>query len=335
MTPPILFCEMPDTTPRRTLISRAPTRIDFGGGWTDVPPYATLEGGCVCNLAISLYAKTRIVATESTPPTIAAGQADLALVDAAIRRAGLTKGSVELMSDFPVSAGLGGSSAAGISVLGALDRWHSPDSPVDRGALAEASRALEVRDLGVAGGRQDHYAAAFGGALGIWFGEATTLQQVPVSPAFAQELSRRCVVAYTGQSRISADTIIGVMSAYESRERGVAESLARMKALAEQMVAALAGQDLDALGNLVGEHWTWQRSLHPAIPTPLIDHLLERALAAGALGGKALGASGGGCVVAIAPDGGEHRVREAMRERAQLLDFRVDTEGFSWEITTE
>jgi len=101
------------------------------------------------------------------------------------------------------------------------------------------------------------------------------------------------------------------------------------------MIVALEVGDVDELGRLVGEHWTWQRSLHPAIPTPLIDLILERAMSAGALGGKALGASGGGCVLAIAPAGGEHQVRDAMREHAQLLDFRVDTDGFSWEITTQ
>ena len=107
-----------------------------------------------------------------------------------------------------------------------------------------------------------------------------------------------------------------------------------MKDLATSMIGALERGDIDELGGLVGEHWYWQRSLHAAIPTPQIDQLLSEAMAAGALGGKALGASGGGCVVAIAPEGGESRLRQAMRVHAQLLDFRIDTDGFFWEIST-
>lgn len=256
------------------------------------------------------------------------------MAEAAIRRSGITGIDVELVNDYPLCAGLGGSSAAGIAMLGSLNRWQSIDTPLDRSLLAEESRELEVGDLGIAGGRQDHYAAAFGGALGLWFGEATTLRQISLSPDVAGALARRCVVAYTGKSRISADTITGVMSAYEKRERGVAAALARMKTLAESMIGALERGDIDELGALVGEHWSWQRSLHPAIPTRLIDHLLERATAAGALGGKALGASGGGCVVAIAPDGAERQVRDAMRDHAQLLEFRIDIDGFRWEIST-
>jgi D-glycero-alpha-D-manno-heptose-7-phosphate kinase len=260
--------------------------------------------------------------------------ADSTLAEAAVRRTGVGGVDAELVNDFPLSAGLGGSSAAGVAMLGALDRWENGDSPLDRRALAESSRELEVGDLGIAGGRQDHYAAAFGGALGLWFGMTTECVQIPLSPSFRESLSRRCIVAYTGRSRVSADTILGVMSAYGERRGGVPHSLSRMKALAEQMIEAVRRENLDDLGAMVGEHWTWQRSLHEAIPTPLIDDLLARATAAGAIGGKALGASGGGCVLAVAPDGGEEAVRAAMRQQAQLLDFHIDTAGFEWETST-
>ena len=100
-----------------------------------------------------------------------------------------------------------------------------------------------------------------------------------------------------------------------------------MRALAEQMAEAIERGDIDGLGALVGEHWVHQRALHPAIPTPRIDALLDAARRAGALGGKALGASGGGCVLAIAPDGGEERVRAALARDAELLDVTVDEQG--------
>jgi D-glycero-alpha-D-manno-heptose-7-phosphate kinase len=94
------------------------------------------------------------------------------------------------------------------------------------------------------------------------------------------------------------------------------------------MVVALESANVDALGHLIGEHWVHQRSLDPAIPTPLIDSILADAAAAGALGGKALGASGGGCVLVIAADGRVEDVRRVMGERARLLPVHIARHGF-------
>jgi D-glycero-alpha-D-manno-heptose-7-phosphate kinase len=101
-----------------------------------------------------------------------------------------------------------------------------------------------------------------------------------------------------------------------------------MRDLAGDMVTALEAADVNGLGRLVGEHWVHQRSLHPAIPTPVIDAVLAAATAAGALGGKALGASGGGCVLAIAAEGREDDVRRAMAMHARPLAVRVARRGF-------
>jgi D-glycero-alpha-D-manno-heptose-7-phosphate kinase len=251
---------------------------------------------------------------------------DSALAAAATRRASMPDVRVELEAEYPVGAGLGGSSAAGVAVLGALAAWRG-DS-IDPAHLAEESRRLEVEDLGIAGGRQDHYAAAMGGALGLWFGGDVTARRIPLSDELIEQLNTRCVVAYTGQSRISANTITAVMDAYRAREPRVLGALDRLRDLAGQMVVALESADIDALGHLLGEHWVHQRSLDPAIPTPLIDAILDDAAAAGALGGKALGASGGGCVLAIAAAGNVDEVRRVMGERARLLPVRIARHGF-------
>ena len=311
------------------LIARAPTRLDFGGGWTDVPPYSDEEGGFVCNIALARYATVRVRASDDAAGTVDTQRAaDTALAEAAVRRAGVDGIAVELSSDFPLAAGLGGSSAAGVAVSGALATWRG--SPIDRTALAEQSRAIEVEDLGVPGGRQDHYAAAYGGALALTFGDGTQVTRVPLSPSLKATLERRCIVAYTGQSRISGDTITAVLDAYGRRERNVLAALACMKALAREMADALAGGDIDALGALVGEHWRHQRSLHPAIPTARIDAIVERGTAAGAVGCKALGASGGGCVLLVAGEERAHAVREAVAPLGRLLTFTLDTEGVRW-----
>ena len=312
----------------RRVIARAPTRLDFGGGWTDVPPYSSEVGGFVCNVAVARYATALVSGPGDAPSATAGATEDPALVAAALRRARVGDARVCLSSDYPMGAGLGGSSAAGVATVGALDAWRGTARSLEE--LAEESRRVEVEELGIAGGRQDHYAAALGGALALRFvpGDRTEARRIPLAAETVAALERQCVVAYTGEARVSAATIIGVLDAYRAREPRVTAALARMAALAEQMAESLAAGDVTTLGALVGEHWAHQRSLHPAIPTPLIDSLLADAARAGAIGGKALGASGGGCVLAIATPDAAGRVREALGARAQLLPFTVDTRGF-------
>lgn len=319
-------------TPHRSLTARAPTRIDFGGGWTDVPPFPAEEGGFVCNVAIARYATARLRAGARVGVGGCEDGANDELARAALRRSGLTDVSLTLASDFPMGAGLGGSSAAGIATAGALAAWRGRQPSLEE--IAEESRALEVEDLGVAGGRQDHYAAAFGGALALRFGDGVEVERIPLG-ATAAELERRCVVGYTGESRISGRTITGVIDAYRRREPHVTAALRRMRALAEAMAAALRRGSVDDLGALVGEHWAHQRALHPEITTERIEALVERARMAGALGVKALGASGGGCVLAVAARGREEEVRAAVAALAEPLTFRVDERGLdvTWAVS--
>jgi D-glycero-alpha-D-manno-heptose-7-phosphate kinase len=234
--------------------------------------------------------------------------------------------NVSLYNDFPVGAGLGGSSAAGVALAAALAGWQG--RLLAPHELAEISRATEVEELGVAGGRQDHYAAAFGGALGLRFSSAgTSVQRLTLSVETQEALEQRCLVVYTGESRISGETIKAVLDAYETGDRIVLFALQRMKALAEQMATALANGNIDDLGALVGEHWAHQRSLHPAIPTATIDTIVERARRAGAVGAKALGASGGGCVLVIAGHDTVQQVRTAIAATGSVLPFTIDTGG--------
>jgi len=311
------------------IVSRAPTRLDFGGGWTDVPPYSEDEGGFVCNIAITRYATVRLRPARGGQSSVDTRRAaDTALAEAAVRRAGTSGVTIEIASDFPLGAGLGGSSAAGVAVNGALATLRG--DPIDRAVLAEQSRAIEVQDLGVPGGRQDHYAAAYGGALALTFADDTRVRRLSLSREGKESLERRCVVVYTGESRISGDTITAVLDAYRDGDRRVLHALARMKALARAMADELCANDVDELGELVWEHWQHQRSLHPSIPTPLIDSILERAREAGARGGKALGASGGGCVLIIASDDGVDRVRDAVTELApHILPIAIDEAGLT------
>ena len=276
-------------------------------------------GGFVCNLAITRHAV--VTFRDSSALT----QRVDGLTAAALRRAQLDGVSVALTTDFPPSAGLGGSSAVGVALQAAIASWR--EETVERDELVRRSRSVEVEELGVAGGWQDHYAAAFGGALGLTFGHDVAVRRLPVDDALAAELERRCVVAYTGESRISGATITAVLGAYRERAPHVVRALARMAELARTMADAMAKGSLDELGELVDEHWTHQRALHPRITTAGIERALSAAREAGAIGGKALGASGGGCVLAIARAGREREVRDAMSRVATLVPFGVDRHG--------
>jgi D-glycero-alpha-D-manno-heptose-7-phosphate kinase len=300
----------------KQVIAMAPTRIDLGGGWTDVPPYSDREGGFVCNIAIARYSTATLHQRVGS---------DEPLVRAALKRSGLSGYGITLANDFPTGAGLGGSSAASAAILGATR--YVLDEPIDRAWIAEEGRRIEVEELGVAGGRQDHYAATHGGALALTFDAAVSVRRLALTETTAAALVRRSILVYTGESRISGDTIEAVLGAYEAGDRRVMGALARMKGLAGQMADTLERGDIDAVGDMMGEHWEHQRSLHASIPTARIDEIVRVARGAGARGSKAMGASGGGCVLIIA---GENSVASVRREVASLgtvLDFTLDDQG--------
>jgi len=311
-------------------VTRAPTRIDFGGGWTDVPPYSDEMGGFVCNVAITRYATvtvTRGHAGDAHAAYISGERAaDRSIATAAARRFKIDDVHIRLDSDFPIGAGLGGSSAAGVATVAALACVRGEAMAPEN--IAELSRSIEIGDLGIPGGRQDHYAAAFGGALGLRFSSgATEVTRIPLGSDFREEIERRCLIIYTGKSRISGETINAVLGAYAARKPRVLRALERMRETAEDMARALGSHDLDAVADLVGEQWRHQRSLHPAIPTPLIDEIIDRATRAGAVGSKALGASGGGCVLVIAANDRADPVRDAISHLGQILPFAIDQHG--------
>ncbi len=317
--------------PARPIIVRAPTRIDLGGGWTDVPPYCDREGGFVCNIAINRYA----TATLSTDETYDAGrdgasdavQTETSLIAAAVRRATLKNVHITLHSDFPVSAGLGGSSAASAAVLGAIA--VAQGRGWDRAEIAEEGRRIEVEELGVAGGRQDHYAATHGGALALTFTDRVAVRTLQPSSDTIAQFEQRALLIYTGESRISATTINGVLDAYLAGDPGVCNALAAMREIARSMAGSLEGGDLDALGSLLADHWVHQRGLHPAISTPRIDEIVMRAHGAGALGWKPMGASGGGCVLVFCREDRVNPVREAIASLGTFVPFAVDRDGLT------
>lgn len=303
----------------RTVIASAPARVDLAGGWTDVVPYTVEVGGAVCNIAIELRATATVIAADvPQPPTDP-------LIQAAWQRAAEPAVAIRLQSDIPVGSGLGGSSAAGVALAAALSVWQGITLPAHE--LAELSRSTETETMGLPGGCQDHFAAAYGGALLLGCARETIVTPVTLSRSTVELLERRAFVAFTGESRMSSRTITAVLNAYRNNEPVTCQSLRTMSALAPLMATALATGDIDQLGALLAVQWNAQRALHPTITTPLIDHIVADAAQAGALGTKALGASGGGCVLVIARAGAEADVREAVARHATLIPLQIARHG--------
>ena len=307
------------TVPPLPFIASAPARVDLAGGWTDVPPYATEVGGAVCNVAIEMRALAIV-----TPASMSVAPGE-ALLRAAWQRAGEPAVTIAVKSAIPLGSGLGGSSAAGVALAAAL-ATHGGRA-LDPHDLAELSRSTETETMGLPGGCQDHYAAAFGGALLLTCRGQTRVHPVIMSDESITEFERCAMIAYTGVSRMSATTITAVLEAWRDGEAQTCESLQAMAELAPAMAIALAAADLEEVGRLVSCHWTAQRALHPSITTPAIEQIARETTRAGASGVKALGASGGGCVLVIARGDRVRAVRDALAAQASILPLRVSRSG--------
>ncbi|HZQ10957.1 MAG TPA: hypothetical protein VFD70_30570 [Anaerolineae bacterium] len=309
----------------RSVVAYAPTRIDFVGGWTDVQPFCDEQAGLVVNAAFALYTRVRV------SPIMGAKTPSSEFARAAQKRFGLTDVTVEITSEAPLGAGLGGSGAAGVALVGALAAYANQS--LHRAEIAELAHRIELEDLGVLGGKQDQYAAAFGGFLALTFlGNEVGVEPILIDSSRVQELEARSVIVYTGQARVSGDIHARVQDAYKRRVPDTLDALETIRAVAKDFREQLQDGSLDALGELLNRNWDAQKRLHSATSNADIENLFQRALKNGALGGKALGAGGGGCLYFLACEGETMRLQNALREAgAEILPARFDMEGLGVE----
>ncbi len=320
----------------------APVRLDFAGGWTDVPPFSTREGGVVVGAAIQLRAEAevvpggrglRLVAEDLGQTVELAGHEELAtdcglpLLRAALRLAP-PSGPLTLRthSAAPAGSGLGSSGAIDVALVAALAAAHGA-APTPR-EIADAACRLEAEEAKIPGGRQDQFVAAYGGFTLLRFRDPE-VDVVPLRPsdAFTAELARRTILCYTGASRFSGSTIARVMQGYERGEPGIVGALQSLRCLAEQMVDALQREDLARVGALMADNWREQQSLDAGMCTPVMAQLDAALGNAGALGGKAAGSGAGGCMFFIAGDDVAAARRAAAEAGAQLLPVEWSWDG--------
>ena len=286
-------------------------RLDFAGGWTDVAPFSSREGGIVVNGAIGLRAHVslelggtllRFVAEDLGETLECAnagglsGHAKLPLLMAALRMFPVLGGfTLTTRSDAPPGSGLGSSGALGVALVGALTRARQ--ETLQQREVADQAWHVETIEAQLSGGKQDQYAAALGGFHRLSFRDPDVgIEPVTLDAAFAAALERQILVCYTNKSRVSGDTIARVMGAYERGDASVTGALRGLKDTGNAMVEALRAADLARVGGLLSENWQHQQALDPAMRTPEMARLEGAARDAGALGGKAAGAGAGGCM---------------------------------------
>ena len=331
-------------------------RIDLAGGWTDVALFAQPTPGAVVNAAISIYSYASV---SPQPEALAAprrglrsagnltiysadfdifvsakniqkleydGQVDL--VKAALRRMSLPTGfDIITRSNAPAGSGLGTSATMGVALLAALAQVsRKPLLPYE---LAELASDIEKTDLGIRGGKQDHYASALGGFNFMeFFGDKVRFARLPVPPDARLELQKNLVLCYTGKSRLSGDIHAHVAAAFEAGDPSTCGAIDRLKGIAVEMKEALMAGDLDVFAELLSENWENQKRLHPSVTNDQIEKLFDTAKGAGALGGKACGAGGGGCLLFYAGADCEHLLRKALENAgAQVMDFEFTSQG--------
>jgi len=319
----------------------APVRLDFAGGWTDVPPFSATEGGAVVAAAIGLRTHARVICSgsdlrlvsedlddELTLPGNATPVPDgrLDLLKAALRLHPVGPCTLTTRSEVPPGSGLGSSGSLDVALVAALSAVRGMRRSATE--LAEEGCRLERDEAGIAGGKQDQFMAALGGFQALAFADPdVSVTPLAIDPAFAEELERSIVLCYTGMSRISGRTIARVIAAFERRDPKVVRALHGMKEIALQMADALRGSDLARVARLLGHNWAHQQQLDPAMRTADMERLESAVTQAGALGGKAAGSGAGGCMFFVAPGRATAVAQAARAAGASLLPVTWSREG--------
>jgi D-glycero-alpha-D-manno-heptose-7-phosphate kinase len=341
------------------LRSKAPLRISFAGGGTDVSPYPEEKGGAVLNCTIDKFAfatlevvpgKRGITSVESldfnqrlnyqkASDLLYNGELDLVKAALKVLRRPESNGQAEdalhlfLHSDAPAGTGLGGSSTMCVALVGAFQRYLR--EPWTSYEVAEIAYRIEREELGLMGGRQDQYAAAFGGFNFIEFEKGrTVVNPLKIQPDVLNELAYRLLLCYTGTGHYSNDIIERQLRNYTERKPDTVDALDATKQLAIDMKNELLRGNIDEMGRLLDAGWQFKKRFTEGISNDRIDALYDRAREAGALGGKLLGAGGGGYILLFCDFARRAKVAKAVGDAGgRVTDFSLEPNGLqTWAV---
>jgi D-glycero-alpha-D-manno-heptose-7-phosphate kinase len=323
------------------IVSSAPTRIDLAGGTLDIwPLYLFHDGASTLNAAISLRAHATVeprtdgrieLRSVETNRRVSAGtwsalngSGDLALLARVARHWQLENATLTTRGESPTGAGIAGSSALTIAACGALARLTG--GPVDHEQLLRVAMNVECQAIRVPTGAQDYRPALYGGIAAIEL-RADGIRRVALD-VDAHELERRILLAYTGAPRHSGTNNWDITKRHIDGDHHVFDCFERIRDTSIAMREALARSDWDEIGRQIAREWDNRKRLAPGVTTPMIDDLVNRAIAAGAHAAKVCGAGGGGCLFCYGPPDARSAIAEALVDGgARVLEYRIEMEG--------
>ncbi|HSC53027.1 MAG TPA: hypothetical protein VLC98_05390 [Phnomibacter sp.] len=328
--------------------SKAPLRLGFAGGGTDVHPYSTQYGGAVLNATINLYAHATIEPLSENAivlkdndtllrfdsNTVLPVDHALALTAGVYNRmqqqfgnlpAGL---SITTSVDVPMGSGLGTSSTLVVALIGAFASMLS--LPLSKYEIAKLAYDIERNDLGFAGGHQDQYAASFGGINYMEFFENDTVSVQPImlTAETLQYMEDRMLLYYTGNARQSGQIIQEQQANVINNQQESVAAMHQLKKQAQHMKKALLQNRLDMLGQLFDFGFEQKRKMAKGISNPHIETIYDAAKNAGATGGKISGAGGGGFMYFYCPPSATEAVTKTLNSfDGKVWPFKFTTEG--------
>ncbi len=318
------------------IITRAPFRVSFCGGGSDLPAFYKKYGGCVLSTTIRKYMyltlheyfhKDQIVLKYSKTETVR----DYASIEHKYFRQclsdfGIMGVEISSMADIPSGTGLGSSSSFTVALLHLLYTYKG--EYVSRYKLAKEACEVEIEKVGEPIGKQDQFAAAFGGLNFYEFrpNGFVNVEPIVMAPESYKRLEDNILMFYLGGEH-SASQILREQSK-NVRSEDKAKVQLKMCELTKVLKEELQKNNVDAMGELLHENWMLKKSLAAGISNPLIDKTYEKAMAAGALGGKLLGAGGAGFMIFYVRPEKQETVRRALAGLREM-DFEMDNSGAS------
>jgi len=335
--------------------ARVPVRISFGGGGTDVSPYTEQYNGCALNATIQKYAWATLelrddkkvyiesydfhdnVTYDSVDDVSLDGKLELQKAVILHYKKHIKTGfNLFLRTDYPPRSGLGGSASAFVAVIGVFNHLLNEDRQSSY-EIAETAFNLERNVLHIKGGRQDQYAAVFGGLNFLEFkgNDWVKINPLRLPDNYMLELEKHLVLVRLPQQRgKKGDVIHDQISKAQKNDAALIDAMHETKKIAHAMKKSLLKGDFSRFGKLMHEAWQQKKRFSPLVTNESIDHLYQEAQKAGAIGGKITGAGGGGHMLFFCNANKEQFVIDALEERGcRSVDSQFDTHGLiTWSI---
>jgi len=331
--------------------SKAPFRVSFGGGGTDMPPYCREHGGCVISTAIDRHVyvtleprddkKNRVFSLNNNDELIfkkgdTEYTSNFEIFKGIINDLEIEDGfNITTYSELPVGSGMGGSSSLSVALIGALNNYYN--FGLSKHEVAQKAYDIERIELEQKGGYQDQFAAAYGGFNFIEFTNSVEVFPVSATVELVNELQYRLILCYIGGSHFSSDIQVEVLRGYEIQKKSYLEAMQDLKNVALSMRTIIESNDfglLNEFGELLHKGWLAKKSLSSKISNKEIEHFYLTSRKFGVLGGKLLGAGGGGHLLLFSKPNKKHRViQELEKIGGKIVNFHFNPKGLEvWNI---